>query len=544
VTASAGRTTIAHSLRQRWSLVVIRPSEVVALVVASIALVPVLYLVWRALEGGERALASLTHPRTAWLVLRSLGLAVAVAASSALVAFPLAVLTERVAFPGRRWLAILLTVPLAVPSYVMAFAVVAALGPRGTLASLLERSMGLTRLPEVYGFFGAWLTLTLVTYPYTFLALRAALRGLDPAFEEVARTLHAGRWVTLWRVTVPLLGPALLSGMLLTALYVLSDFGAIAILRYPTLTYSIYNQYRLSFDRSAAAALAVLLVVLSAILVIAERHWQRRAAFYRTVGTRRPPVLHRPGWGSWLGLSLALLWGSFAIGLPAGMAAFWFLRARSLGEQLPGIGEPLANSLLVGSAAGLVTVALALPVAWAVVRGNGRYVSLIDLPLWIAYGLPGIVLALALVSFSVRFLPWLYQTLPLLIVGYALRFLPEATGILRATLAQQNPRLEEAARTLGLRPWRAWLTVQFPLTLPGIGSAFALVFLTTIKELPVTLLLSPIGFTTLATAVWNATADAFWSHAALPTLLLLGIGVVPMAIFSWWQERGAGRSNG
>lgn len=165
----------------------------------------------------------------------------------------------------------LVALPLAVPSYLTAYAVVAAFGPRGALASLLDRSVGSFRLPEVYGFFGAWLTLTLVTYPYSYLAVRAALRGFDPAFEEVARTLGTGRWMRFWRVTVPLLGPAVLSGMLLAALYTLSDFGAIAILRYSTLTYSVYNQYRLSFDRSAAAGLALLLVSLAVMLVLAAR---------------------------------------------------------------------------------------------------------------------------------------------------------------------------------------------------------------------------------------------------------------------------------
>ncbi len=526
-------------VRRQWRAPAL--DELVAIVIALIALGPLAYLVWRSWQGSENALAALQHPRTVTLLLRSLGLAAAVAGTSVLLALPLAWLTERVAVPGRRALAILFALPMAVPSYLMAYAVVATLGPRGALAELTGRVLGIERLPEIYGFFGAWLTLTLVTYPYVYLAVRASLRGIDPSFEDAARLLGRGRLATFWSITVPLLRPGLVSGMLLVALYVLSDFGAIAILRYPTLTYSIYNQYRLSFDRAAAAGLALLLVACTSLLVLVERQWRRRAAFFRTAGSSRPAPRARPSVWAWGLAGFGLLISGVALGLPAGVALYWWLRARRLGEVLPGVSESFVHSLGISLAAAIVTVALAFPVARAIVRGASRLTRLLDLPLWIAYSLPGIVLALALVSLSAQFLPILYQTLPLLLLGYALRFLPEAVGTVRAVLVQQSPRWEEAARTLGLRPWQAWFRIQLPLALPGALSAVLLVFLTTVKELPVTLLLSPIGFMTLATMIWNATADAYWSHAALPTLLLLGTGVIPMAFLSWWEERSVRR---
>ncbi|MCX7623505.1 MAG: iron ABC transporter permease [Thermomicrobium sp.] len=517
---------------------------VLSVVLAALALAPLAYLVWRTLEGGESALAALVRPRTRELVIRSVLLAGAVASTSAVIGLALAWLTERVDLSGRRLLAVLFALPLAVPSYLTAYALVAVFGPRGVLAGALERAFGFERLPEFYGFFGAWFTLTLVTYPYAYLSVRAALRGVDPTLEDAARLLGHGRFCTFLRVTLPLLRPGIVSGMLLSALYTLADFGAIAILRYPTLTYSIYNQYRLSFDRSAAAALALLLVAISAMLVVAERRWRRRAAFYRLVGVARSQPRGRPRWWAWGVLAIGLALVGTALGAPAGIAAYWLWRARMLGEALPSVSEPLVHSLVVGIGAATLTVSAGFLVARTIVRTGGRMASALDLPLWISYALPGIVLALALVSLTAQFLPFLYQTLALLFVGYLLRFLPEAVGTLRSVLLQQNPRLEEAARTLGMRPWRAWLRVQLPLALPGFGSAFALVFLTTVKELPVTLLLSPIGFPTLATTIWNATAEAYWSHAALPTLLLLSIGVVPMGFFNWWQERTLGEGRG
>ncbi len=528
---------------RRWRTGQLGITEWLALGVAALALAPIAYLVWRALEGGQQSLAALQHPRTATLVLRSVVLAAVVALSSVLLALPLAWLTERVAVPGRRLWATLLALPLAVPSYLMAYAVVALLGPRGALAGLVERLFGVERLPELYGFWGAWLTLTLVTYPYSYLPLRAAFARFDTALEDAARTLGTPSPFVFWRVTLPLLRPALMTGVLLSALYTLADFGAIAILRYPTLTFSIYNQYRLSFDRSAAAALALLLVGLSTLLVLAERYWRHRAVLYRATGVPRPAVRRPLDARSW---PLLLLAGGvlvLGLGLPFGVAGYWLVRALAIGETLPPVWDALRNSLSVGVLAAVLTVALAFPVARAAARGRAAVARMLDIPLWIAYGLPGIVMALALVSLSVQALPWLYQTLLLLLLGYALRFLPEAAGTLRSVLSQQNPRWEEAARTLGRRPWRVWLEVQLPLAFPGVVSALVLVFLTTVKELPVTLLLSPIGFTTLATAVWGATTDAFWSHAAVPALVLLLVGVVPMGLLSWWQER-RGRARG
>jgi len=535
VSASGARSAISRRVQRRS--VRLSSDAVLALLVIGLALSPLAYLLWRAVEGGERSLAALLHPRTGELLLRSLALAAAVALSSAACGLPLAWLTERVALPGRRFFAVLFALPLAVPSYLTAYALVAILGPRGALAGALERVFGLERLPEIYGFAGAWLTLTLVTFPYAYLSLRATLRGLDPTFEDAARVLGQGRGTTFLRVTLPLLRPGLVAGMLLAALYTLGDFGAIAVLRYPTLTYSIYNQYRLSFDRSAAAALAVLLVFLSAVIVVGERQWRRRGAYHRSTGSRRPPSRVPPRWWSWLLLVAALLLVGLALGAPVSVALYWWWRAWTIGEALPAVTEPFLNSLAVGAGAALLTVCLAFPVARVVLRQQGRLARVLDVPLWVVYALPGIVLALALVSLAAQRLPFLYQTVPLLLLGYALRFLPEAVGTLRAVLAQQSPRLEEAARTLGLRSWQAWLHVQLPLALPGLASAVTLVFLTTIKELPVTLLLSPIGFSTLATAVWNATADAYWSHAALPTLLLVVVGVFPMGILGFWQER-------
>jgi iron(III) transport system permease protein len=175
-----------------------------------------------------------------------------------------------------------------------------------------------------------------------------------------------------------------------------------------------------------------------------------------------------------------------------------------------------------------VAVLMALPVALIAVRHTGRLQAWIERILYSAFAMPGIVVALAVVVFILNVVPFLYQSLAVLIVAYAVRFLPQAIGPLRTSLTQVSPRVVEAARTLGDSPAGAFRGVTLPLLRPGLMAGLALVFLTTVKELPVTLLLSPIGFDTLATAIWGAAREGFYARAAAPAamlMLLAGVSV-------------------
>ncbi|MEZ4531421.1 MAG: ABC transporter permease subunit [Thermomicrobiales bacterium] len=188
-------------------------------------------------------------------------LAGAVSVTAALIAVPLAWLTLRADLPGRRVFAAVAILPLVIPSYVGAIAYVAALGPRGDLHGWLQGWFGIETIPSIYGFFGAWLILSLFTYPYVYLNVSAALAGLDPSIEDAARGLGRGPLATFFRITLPMLRPSILAGMLLSALYTVSDFGVVTLLRYDSLTRAIYVQYRASFDRSYAAALSLVLIL-------------------------------------------------------------------------------------------------------------------------------------------------------------------------------------------------------------------------------------------------------------------------------------------
>jgi iron(III) transport system permease protein len=500
-----------------------------AAVVAAALFLPLVYLVVRSLEEGWAEFAEvLLDGETLAVLGRSALLAAVVTGASVMVAVPLAWLTVRTDLPGRRGWAVLATLPLVIPSYVGGFVLVSALGPRGMLQGALE-PLGVERLPEIYGFPGAALALTLFSYPYIFLTVRSALRGMDPALEEAARSLGTGAWTTFFRVTLPQMRPAMVAGALLVALYSLSDFGAVSLLQYDSFSREIYIQYRSAFDRTPAAILALMLVALTAAILLVEDRTRGRGRYHRSAagGARSGAVV---ALGRWRWPALLFCGGvvGLALAAPVGVLAFWLVRGLAEGEPLRPLWMATWSSVYAsGLAAGVVALA-ALPVAVLAVRFPGRVAGLVERMTYLGYALPGIVLAFSLVFFGANYAPWAYQTLGLLIFAYAVHFLPQAVGATRAALLQVNPSVEEVARGLGRGPAGVVVTVTAPLASSGILAGAALVFLTTMKELPATLLLSPTGFETLATRIWSATTDAFFARAAAPALLLILLSAVPM----------------
>jgi iron(III) transport system permease protein len=436
----------------------------------------------------------------------------------------------RTDLPGRRFWTIVLVLPLVIPSYIGAFTLLAMFGPKGAFQSLLA-PLGVERLPEIYGFPGAWLTLTLFSYPYVLLTVAASWRRMDASLEEAAASLGYSPWRTFWRVTVPLLRPAIAAGGLLVALYTLSDFGAVSLLRFNAFTQAIFTQYRASFDRSLAALLALQLVLITLGLLWAEQRARGRGRINRVGGTssRSPRTVHLGRW-RWPALVFAGLVVLLTLIVPLSVMLDWLLTGLRNEESWRPLWRATFNSLGAAGLAALVTVLAALPIAVLAVRYPSRLSSWLERGSTVGYGLPGVVVGLSLVFFGARYVPALYQTLPLLIFAYAVRFLPQSLGSTRSSLLQVSPQLHDAAHGLGLSPTRAWLRVTLPLVRPGLLAGAALVFLTTIKELPVTLMLAPTGFTTLATEIWSATAEAFYARAALPALLLVAVSSLSIGL--------------
>lgn len=512
-----------------------QPPLVIALLAAVIALamlLPSAYLFVRVSEDWSGARDAITAGNTQAALVRTTMLAAAVTAAAIAAAVPLAWLTERTDLPWRRLWSVAFALPLAIPSYVGAFALVAALGPRGMLQDILS-PLGVETLPEVYGFRGAWLALTLFTFPYVFIPVQAAIRNLDRSLEEAARGLGSSRTATFLRVTLPQLRPPIAAGGVLVALYTLSDFGAVSILRFNSLSRIIYLRYT-TFDRGSAAALALLLVALTVLVVVMENALRGRARYHSTARHAAATTISLGHW-RWPAFAFCSFVAGLSLVLPVSVIAYWLARGIEAGETLGFVRSAAWNSLYVSFLAAIVAVIAALPIARLSVRYPGAFSSAIEKAAYSGYALPGITIALALVFFASNYAPVVYQSMTLLIFAYLVRFLPQALAACRTALLRVNPHTEQAARSLGVGRWQTFARVTVPQITPGLTGGAMLVFLTVMKELPVTLLLSPIGFETLATQVWSATSEAFFARAALPALILVGLSALPM-LFTTLRE--------
>ena len=517
--------------------------KAIVLLIALAMLLPLAYLLYRAAGvGWTQAVDLLARMRTVQIMWNSLILVCGVTTLSLALALPFAWLTERTDLPGWRIWTVLAMMPLVIPSYVGGFALIAMFGPRGALQELLS-PFGVNRLPSIYGFTGALWVLTLFTYPYIFMSIRAALHRFDPSIEEAARSLGYNGWQTFLKVTLPNLRPAITAGGLLVALYTLSDFGAVSLLRFNSFTRAIYVQYLSSFDRNVASLLSLALIVFTIILLVLERNSRGRGRprYYRSSAgvaapRKRIELAHR----KWPALLFCGTVVTAALVLPVGVIVFWLLRGLASGESLTPVWTATLNSFRAGAMAALAAAALGLPVAFAAIRMGGRLMNLAARAVYVGYGLPGIVIALSLVFFGANFAPLLYQTLWMLVFAYVVRFLPQAIGAMQISLLQMNPRLEEAGRSLGLGNRAVFRRIIAPIVQPGVLAGMALVFLTTVKELPATLLLSPTGFTTLATQIWSATDEAFFARAAAPALMLLAMSAFSIFLVLMQEEREVG----
>lgn len=482
-----------------------------AVAVALLALSPVAYLLVRATEGGPNRLADLVlRDRTAELLARSLALTAAVTVACLVVGTALALATTRLDVPGRRVLVVLAALPLAVPTYVAAFAWISV-------------------LPDLDGFWGTFLVLTSCSYPYVLLPVRAALLRQDGSAEDVARTLGLSAGQTLRRVTLPVLRPALAAGGLLVALYTLSDFGAPSLMRHDVFTRVIYSSYTSSFDRQAAAALSLVLVAVTLLVVTAQGRGPGRTAAV-TRAASRPAAPGRTGPAgtalTWAG-SLAV--AAVALGVPAAALGYWTARGVGAQLQLDDVLAAASTTLGYAAAGAVVTALLAVPVGLLAGRSGSPLPRLLERATYVGHALPGVVIALAVVFLFIRVdaLEPLYQRPAMLVVAYVVLFLPLAVGAVHASAATSPPALEEVARVAGLRPLAVVRRVSLPLARPGVAAGAALVFLTCAKELPATLLIAPPGTATLATELWTLTGVAAYSAAAPYAALLVALSAVP-----------------
>ncbi|MGA7688636.1 MAG: iron ABC transporter permease [Jiangellales bacterium] len=488
---------------------------VAALPAALVAALPLVYLLVRTAGAGwEQVVDIVWRDRTALLLARSLALAAVVTAASLVIGVGWAWVVTRTALPARRWWLVLGTLPLAVPSYLAAYA-------------------WISLVPGLSPFLGSALVLTLVCYPYVLLPVAAALSRVDPAAEDVARSLGKGPVTTLATVTLRQVRPAAVAGGLLVALYVLSDFGAVALLRLDTFTRVIYTSYRAGFDPVPAAVLSVVLVVVTGLIAAAEMRSRGRARQARLgSGVARRARLSQLSPGGGVGVVVAMVVVSaLALAVPLGTVAWW-ISGSSRAFPVADVLSATAVTVGLALAAAAVTTVVAAPVGFLAARYPSRTSGWLERLSYVGFALPGIVVALSLVYLGVRVVYPLYQTTAMLLLAYLVLFLPMAVGSIRAAVSATPPVLEEMARSLGRTPLRAFASVTLPIVTPGVLAGAALVAVTVMKELPATLVLRPIGTETLATELWSATAAGAYAAAAPFAAALVLVAIIPAGLLA------------
>ena len=519
--AEAGRVAPAHAPSAR-PLQGSRPSVALVVVSAAIAVVfagPLLYLLGHNLGRAGSLVDIVTSSRTLDPLRRTLLLAVSVAVAAAVVGTALAWLTTRSDLPGRRIVRVLAPLPLVMPSFVGATALLAAFARGG----LVEEWFGVDQLPDPRGFWGAFWVLTLFTYPYVYLPVAARLGTLAPSLEESARLLGARPWQVFRTVVLPQITGAVWAGGLLVFLYAVSDFGAVQLLRYDTLTKEIYATRLL--DRELSLALGLLLALLAIAVVAGERAVGRRRPVTTVVGGKRPMQVALGRWRLPAAGFVVFVLGN-ALVAPVVVLGYWANRGSAGGWS--DLVTPAVNTSLISVVTAVVAVAMVLPVAYLTGRHRSRAGGPANALVVGGFALPGLVIALAVVSWVVRapLVGGLYQTLPLLVLAYVIHFGAQAMRASQVAVAGVPRRMDDAARMLGAGRARRLVTIELPMMLPGLLAGGGLVLLSTMKELPATLLLSPIGFSTLATRIWGSTEDGFLAEAGLASLVLIALSGV------------------
>jgi iron(III) transport system permease protein len=494
---------------------------VAAVLVSLVALLPLGFVAWIGFQTGWSTVVALVfRPRVGELLINTGLLVLITVPLCAVLSVALAWLTERSDLPGARTWAWLAAAPLAVPAFVHSYA-------------------WITVAPGLQGLPGGVLVSVLAYFPFMYLPIAAVLRRLDPGMEDAAASLGESPWGVFRRVVLPQLRLPIWGGALLVGLHLLAEYGLYVMIRFDTFTTAIVDQFQSTYNGPAANMLAGVLVVCCFGLLGLEAGTRGRERYARVgSGSARQPALARLGSYTWVGMLLSAVVAALSLGVPLITLVRWLVAGGVSVWKVPALSAALGQTLMYGLAGALLTTLVAVPMAWLSIRAPGRLQRVLEGSNYVVGSLPGIVVALALVTITVRVALPLYQTVVTLLLAYMLMFLPRAIVNWRAGIAQAPLELEQAARSLGRSPTQALWQITLRLAAPSAASGFAMVFLAITNELTATLLLSPNGTQTLATAFWSHTSEIDYAGAA-PYALIMVLLSLPLTWLLYLQSRRA-----
>lgn len=486
-----------------------------ALIPIALVALPLIYVTLRTAQTGiSGAYAELFRLRNLELLINTITLATGVTVLAALIGLSIAWCIERTDIVGKKFWRVAASLPLAMPAFVASY----------SWASIDVAFQNMA---------GAILILALAKYPLVYLPVAASLRGTDSSFEDVARSLGHGPWNTFRKALLPQLIPALGGGALLVVTHMFAEFGALALLRVQTFTTAIFETYELQFDSASAAMQSIVLMMLCLPVVWLEiriRAGKRVARVGR--GSARQPNLVRLGKMTPVVLVLFFILGLLSLGVPLSMLVYWLITGHSAGNGYAMLWPAVWGSLSLAGSGAILTSIIAIPLVMLSVKHKGRLAQIAERLPYIVHGLPGVVVALALVYISIRLVPFVYQSVFVLLAAYAILFLPLAQSSLRGSIVLVPTQIEPIARSLGRKPFHVFITVILPNIAPGVGAALSLMMLEMVRELTATLMLAPTGTVTLATEVWSYTSDAEYAAAAPFAALLVMLSILPVWVFT------------
>jgi iron(III) transport system permease protein len=496
-----------------------------SIVISALALLPLAFVMFITLTTGWATIVQLVwRPRVFELLSNTVALILITLPLCVLLGVALAWLTERTNLPGRRGWSLLATAPIAVPAFVHSYGWV-------------------SLIPSLHGLPAAVLISVLAYFPFLYLPVAAALRRLDPAMEDVAQSLGLSPRAAFFRVVVPQLRLAIGGGGLLVGIHLLAEYGLFAMIRFDTFTTAIFDQFQSSFSGPAANMLAGALALCCLALLSAEVATRGKARYARVgSGSARTPSLKRLK-GVWLAVALILpaLTTAMALGVPVFILCKWLVAGGADVWRAVDLLPALEQTLLLCAVGALLTTCAAMPIAWLSIRAPGPMIRIMESCNYISSALPGIVVALALVTITIRYAQPIYQTVVTVLLAYVLMFLPRALVSLRTGIAQAPVELEDVARSLGRSPSQALRATTFRLAAPGAAAGAAMTFIAISNELTATLLLSPNGTRTLATSFWAMSSEIDYAAAA-PYALIMILLSLPLTWLLYSQsKRVAGR---
>ena len=494
-------------------------------------LLPTFYLIWRFLTFTRSYVSFFRSWNVFDLLLNTMLLFIFVVISSLILGLLISIILVRFNIPGSKILFTLSVLPLVIPSYIGALTYVSAFSPKGLFVQLFS-SFGINEIAGIDGFFGSWLVLTLFTYPYVVLICSSALRNLDSTVEDAARSLGKNRFNVYTQVVIPRLKKSIIFSGLLVGLYVISDFGAVSLMRYSTLTKAIYSYYEFNINGDPVIFYSSILIVLALLISFIQRG-SEEARSAKVSGT--PKISEKTNLSPrskvliYTFLSLVIFSGLI---LPISVLSYWLIRGLSAGNSVRAVFGGVVGSLSVSLLAALFSVIVSTPIIIMVSQYRSKFGNVLERIMLALYGLPHISVGVAILFITIKIFPSIYQSFTALIISYLIVFLPQAIGAGQASMEQVKSNYLDASAGLGMSKLKSFYRITLPLIYRGLFAGGALVFLSTMKELPQTLLLRPTGLNTMAIDIWSYASEGLFTQAAFSSFILLAISAIPTYILS------------